>query len=163
FDTVGNLVWQRFADGAEGSAVAIGPDGSVHAAGTIARDQLGNFDLLVLKITSSGNLVWQRQYEAGNVADARGGMTVAADGSVFIAGALQAPKMGIVDLSALMIKLGPDGTLLFDKQFAGSTTEEAAGVAVAPDDGTVYVAGTTSSFGAGFQDAFVLHLAPTGK
>ena len=38
-----------------------------------------------------------------------------------------------------------------------------AGVAVAPDDGTVYVAGTTTTFGAGFQDAFVLHLVPTGK
>jgi len=25
FDTAGNLVWQRFLDGAEGDAVAVGP------------------------------------------------------------------------------------------------------------------------------------------
>src|SRR5262249_20080983 len=62
FDTNGTLVWQKFFDGAEGSAVAVGPDSSVYAAGTIARDQLGNFDLLVLKITPTGSLVWQRQY-----------------------------------------------------------------------------------------------------
>src|SRR5262249_53398074 len=92
FDAAGTLLWQKFFDGAEGSAIAVGPDRSVYAAGTIARDQLGNFDLLVLKITPSGSLVWQRQYSAGNVADARGGMTVAADGSAFIAGALQAQK-----------------------------------------------------------------------
>ena len=32
-----------------------------------------------------------------------------------------------------------------------------------PDDGTIYVTGTTTTFGAGNQDAFVLHLPPTGK
>jgi hypothetical protein len=68
-----------------------------------------------------------------------------------------------VGLAALIIKLSADGNLLFDKQFAGRNGEEAAGVAVAPDDGSVYVAGTTTSFGAGFQDAFVLHLQSSGK
>ena len=71
--------------------------------------------------------------------------------------------MRFVDLAALIIKLTPDGALVFDKQFVGRNTEEAKGVAVAPDDGTIYVTGTTSSFGAGSQDAFLLHLAPTGK
>src|SRR6266850_551060 len=71
--------------------------------------------------------------------------------------------MRFVDLAALIIKLTPDGALVFDKQFVGRNTEEAKGVAVAPDDGTLYVTGTTTSFGAGSQDAFLLHLAPTGK
>ena len=163
FDSAGNLLWQKVFDGAEGDAVAVGPDGSVYAAGTIARDQLGNFDLLALKITSTGDLVWQRTYAAGNQADPRGGMTVAPDGSVVIAGAFMIPKAGIVPLSALVIKLSADGNLVFDKQFAGRNSEAAAGVAVAPDDGTIYVSGTTTSFGAGFEDAFVLHLLPTGK
>jgi len=165
FNSAGTLVWQRIFDGAEGAAVAVGPDGSVHAAGTIARGDptSGNFDLLVLKISAAGNLVWQRQYAAGNVADPRGGMTVASDGSIFIVGALQAPKAGIVGLAALIVKLSADGNLLFDKQFAGRNGEEAAGVAVAPGDGSVYVAGTTTSFGAGFEDAFVLHLQSSGK
>ena len=52
---------------------------------------------------------------------------------------------------------------MFDKEFDGRGGETATGVAVAPDDGTVYVAGTTTSFGAGSHDAFVLHLVPTGK
>jgi hypothetical protein len=162
FDSAGTLVWQRIVDGAEGAALAVGP-GGVYAAGTIARDPTsGAFDLLVVKITAAGDLVWQRQYTAGLVADPRGGMTVAADGSIFIVGALQAPKAGIVGLAALIIKLSADGNLLFDKQFAGRNGETAEGVAV-PDDGSVYVAGTTTSFGAGFQDAFVLHLQSSGK
>jgi hypothetical protein len=67
-----------------------------------------------------------------------------------------------VDIAALIVKLTSDGTLVFDKQFAGRVSETGEGVAVAPDN-TIYVAGTTTSFGAGDQDAFVLHLPPTGK
>jgi len=164
FDSAGNLVWQVMSDGAAGNAVAVGPDGSVYAAGTTPRaDQVGNFDILVLKITSGGSLVWQRAYSAGEVVDPRGRMTTAPDGSIVLAGAIQAAKAGFVDIAALIVKLSPDGGLLFDKQFAGRNGETAEGVAVARDDGAIFVAGTTTSFGAGFQDAFVLHLQSTGK
>jgi hypothetical protein len=164
FDSLGNLVWQRISDGAEGNAVAVGPDGSVYAAGTTPRPgMIGNFDLLVLKITSDGNLVWQRTYASGEVVDPRGGMTVATDGSVYMAGAIQTVKANRADIAALIVKLSTDGDLLFDKQFDGRGGETGTGLAVAPDDGTLYVAGTTTSFGAGSQDAFVLHLLPTGK
>jgi hypothetical protein len=163
FDSLGNLVWQRISDGAAGNAVAVGPDGSVSAAGTTPRNEIGNFDIVALKITSGGNLVWQRTYAAGEVADPRGGMMVASDGSVYLAGAIQTVKSNRADIAALIVKLSANGDLLFDKQFAGRGGETATGVAVAPDDGTIYVAGTTTSFGAGSQDAFVLHLVPTGK
>ena len=164
FDSAGNLVWQTMSDGAAGNAVAVASDGSVYAAGTTPRaDQIGNFDILVLKITSGGSLVWQRTYTAGEVVDPRGRMTTAPDGSIVLAGAIQEAKAQFVDIAALIVKLSPDGALLFDKQFAGRNGETAEGVAVAPDDGTIYVAGTTTSFGAGSQDAFVLHLQSTGK
>jgi hypothetical protein len=166
FDASGNLVWQKISDGSEGMAVAVAPDGSVYAAGTTPRPTvIGTFDLIALKITSDGALTWQRTYSAGNVVDPRGGMTVASDGSIYVAGAIQAPqggRSGFVDIAALVIKLGPDGSLVFDREWGGSNGETAAGVAVAPD-GTVYIAGTSSSFGAGIDDAFVLHLSPTGK
>jgi hypothetical protein len=90
-------------------------------------------------------------------------MTVAPEGSIYIAGAIQTVKANRADIAALIVKLSTDGDLLFDKQFDGRGGETATGVAIAPDDGTVYVAGTTTSFGAGSQDAFVLHLVPTGK
>ena len=163
FDAAGRLLWQKIADGAEGMALAVAPDGSVYAAGTIGRDPLGNFDMLVMKITSAGTLVWQRTYATGSVADARGGMAAAPDGSmIVVAGALQSVKANTPDITALIVALSPDGTLIFDNQFDGTKGEEGDGVTVAPD-GTIYVTGTTTSFGAGFQDAFVLHLTPDGK
>jgi uncharacterized delta-60 repeat protein len=162
FDSAGNLVWQRVSDGAEGNAVAVGPDGSVYAAGTTPRNQIGNFDIVVLKVTAAGSLVWQRTYSAGDVVDPRGRMAAGSDGSIVMVGAIQTVTRRTSDIAALIVKLTSDGTLVFDKQFDGRVTETGDGVAVAPDN-TIYVAGTTTTFGAGDQDAFVLHLQPTGK
>ena len=160
FDAAGSLVWQKVLDQSAGvGAIAVAPDGSVYAAGTRVRDTtFATFDLVAVKLTSAGALVWQRQYAAGDVADARGGMTVAADGSIYIAGALQAPRMGFVPITALVVRLSADGALLLDGQWSdkGGGGESAAGIAAAAD-GSVYFAGTSSS------DAFVVHLLPSGK
>ena len=162
FDSAGNLVWQRISDGAAGNAVAVAPDGSIYAAGTTPRNDIGEFDMVVLKIEAAGDLVWQRTYSAGEVVDPRGRMATGSDGSIVIAGAIQAPRHQFVDIAALIVKVTSDGALVFDKQFAGRVSETGDGVAVAADN-TIYVAGTTTSFGAGFQDAFMLHVQSTGK
>jgi len=162
FDVAGNLVWQKISDGAAGNAVAVASDGSVYAAGTTPRPgQIGNFDIVALKITAAGNLVWQRTYSAGDVVDPRGRMAAGSDGSIVMVGAIQTVRR-TADIAALIVKLTSDGALVFDKQFDGRATETGDGVTVAPDN-TIYVTGTTTSFGAGNQDAFVLHLQPTGK
>jgi hypothetical protein len=162
FDSAGNLVWQRISDGAAGNAVAVASDGSVYAAGTTPRPgQIGTFDIVVLKIAAAGSLVWQRTYSAGEVVDPRGRMAAGPDGSIVMAGAIQTVRRAS-DIAALIVKLTSDGALVFDKQFDGRVNETGDGVAIASDN-TIYVAGTTTSFGAGFQDAFVLHLQPTGK
>jgi hypothetical protein len=70
----------------------------------------------VLKLTPAGDLTWARTYGAGEVVDARGGMAAAADGSIYTAGAIQAAKGGVVGNAALVLKFGPDGSLLFGKQ-----------------------------------------------
>jgi len=163
FDSAGNVVWQNIVDGAEGNAVTVGSDGGVYAAGTRARDQLGNFDTVALKMTAAGNLTWERIYSAGDVVDPRGGMAASPDGSVVLAGAIQTIKANTPDIAALIVKLSADGALVFDRVFDGRVNETADGVTVASDDGTIYITGTTTSFGAGFQDAYVLHLQATGK
>ena len=82
-------------------------------------NQIGNFDIVVLKITAAGSLVWQRTYSAGEVVDPRGRMAAGPDGSIVIAGAIQAARQQFVDIAALIVKLTSDGALVFDKQFAG--------------------------------------------
>lgn len=161
FDSAGSVLWQKMSEGAFGGAVAVAPDGSVYAAGGRARppNTLSQADVLALKITSAGGLIWDRTYSAGEVVDARGGMAVAPDGVVF-SGAIQAAKGGIVGIAPLLVKLDANGNLLFDRQWPAGT--DARSVAVAAN-GSIYIAGTTSSIGAGFQDAFVVHVQANGK
>ena len=161
FDGEGNLLSQKITDAAGGDAIAVGADGSVYAAGSIIRDNnLANFDILVVTDVS-GSRGLAAHLSGGEVVDARGRMAAASDGSIVIAGALQTLKGSTPNIDPLIVKLDQDGNLVFNRALADAATADA--VAIAPDDGSIYVAGTTSTAGAGFQDAFVLHLDSTGK
>jgi uncharacterized delta-60 repeat protein len=165
FDSLGTLAWQRLWDDAAGfEAMAVTPDGSVYAASSRLRpnSNFSQFDMMVLKLTPQGTLVWARTFGAGEAVDARGGMAAAADGSVYTAGAIQAAKGGITGIAALVLKIGADGSLLFGKECCTKGGDTGEGIAVAPD-GSVLLAGTTTALGAGFQDAFVARLESTGK
>src|SRR5262245_40712516 len=119
FDPAGTLVWQKVWDGSSGfEAVAVAPDGSVYAAGTTPRDAtFSQFSLVAIRLTPDGSLVWQQTYAAGDIADARGGMTVAPDGSIYFAGAIQAIKGSTPNIAPLLVRLSPAGTLLLDGQW----------------------------------------------
>ncbi len=165
FNAGGTLQWQKVWDNVSGEAVTVAPDGSVYAAATAPRPGgLAEFDVVALKITSGGVLQWARAYQAGQVVDARGGMAAAPDsGSIAIAGAIQAPAGGgVVDLAALLLKIDASGNLVFDREWGGKGGEDASGVAIAPS-GLIYMSGTSTSFGGGSQDAFVVSVLPNGK
>jgi len=164
----GSLVWQRIRSVETGGAVgtgqgiAVGSDGSIYAAGVSPRPELGDFDMLLLKLDPTGALVWQRTYTSADVADARGGVTVAADGTVVVAGGLQAVTRRTAVNDTFVAKFGSDGSLIWDRGFGGDQGDFPGGVATRAD-GTVLVGGETGSFGAGTDDAFLLQLDSAGK
>ena len=164
----GTLVWQRVrsvtanASIGSGQGIAVGADGSVYGAGVVPGSQIGAFDMLLVKLTSDGALVWQREYAAGEVADARGGVTVAGDGSVFVAGGLQDVTRRTAINDTVITKFAPDGSLIWDRAFGGDEGDFPGGLEGRPD-GTVVIGGESDSFGTGFGDAYVLQLETTGK
>ena len=161
FNGDGTVAWQKIWNDASGSAVAVGPDGHVYAAGSKFRpDGSFEFDVLALKITNGGALVWDMLYSVGGTVDARGGMTVASDGGPIFAGAIQAGKK-VVGINALVVKLTSDGGLLFDLQWGGSDGTSGDGVALAPD-GSIHVAGA-ASLESGADEAFVVHVDAEGR
>jgi len=166
FTPAGALVWQRhWGTGSEdGQGVAVGPDGNLVVAGVAARPNVaGASDLVLLKVDPAGALVWQRAYAGATNADARGGVAVGADGSIYAAGALQeVTAAGRAVVNALIVKFASAGGLTWGRGWGGRSGDVAGDVAVAPA-GTVLLAGDTNSFGAGSDDAFVLRLSPDGR
>ena len=144
-----------------GQGIAVGPDGNLYVAGVAPRAGadpfLGQFDAMVLKLDPSGNVLWQRAFAGGDVADARGGIDVGADGAVYVGGGFQGPSGSGFTNEALLMRLTSDGDLVWARQWENGFAEA---VAVAPD-GQVVFAGTVSD--ADGDDAFVLRLAPGGK
>jgi hypothetical protein len=164
FAPEGTLVWQRIRAAAAGEGIAVGPDGSVYAAGRAPRPGgLVESDVVLLKLDPQGMLVWQRAYSAAEIADARGGVAVAADGSVYVAGGIQeVTGSGDAVNDTLIAKFAADGTLIWDRGYGGKQGDFPGGV-VALAGGTVLIGGETASFGAGSDDAFVLELDATGR
>jgi hypothetical protein len=166
FNAAGALQWQKFFDNVFGESITVAADGNVYAAATASRpgSELGEFDVLTLKIAPAGSLQWARRYAAGEVVDARAGIAAAPDSSaIAFAGAIQAPSGGgVTGISALLVKIDAAGNLVFDREWGGKSGSDGSGVAIAPN-GVIYMSGTTTGFGGGFQDAFVVSVLANGK
>jgi hypothetical protein len=114
-----------------------------------------------LKVDPAGSLIWQRAYSAAEIMDSRGGVAAAPDGSAYVSGALMDTQRKVV-VDAALVKFTPDGSLAWDRGWGGRSGDLPGAVRVAPD-GTVLWAGETNSFGAGSDDASVLHMSSGGR
>jgi uncharacterized delta-60 repeat protein len=157
----GSIVWQKTWGPARGDGVTVGSDGNIYLAGGAARPDGSGSDAILLKLDPAGALLMQKAYSASEIADARGGVALASDGSIYLAGALQESLRKVV-VDAMLVKFAPDGSLVWDRSWGGRSGDVSGAVAVKPD-GTVLWAGDTNSFGAGSDDAFLLHMSPDGK
>ena len=162
FAADGTLTWQRIRAGGTAQGVAVRADGTIALAGVAAREGAPEGgDVVVLTLTDAGALVWQRAYSASEVADARGGLAVGSDGSTHVAGAIQASQRKVI-VDALLVKFTSDGSLVYERVWGGRSGNVSSGVAVAAD-GTALWSGDSNSYGAGSDDAFLLHMDAAGK
>jgi hypothetical protein len=172
----GTELWVRqigesWSDAAHG--VATDPAGNVFVGGTTngALDgdvtSIDNTDVVLIKLDPGGAQLWLRQL-GGSADDVTWGVATDASGNAFVAGYTGdslggSPSHGGTD--AFVVKIGPDGTRLWTRQFGTAFNDEAVGVAT-DTDGNVVVSGRTegdlAADNAGVYDAFVVKFDPAG-
>jgi len=155
-DSSGNKVWQK-AFGGAGDDMALcvrqTSDEGYVVAGFTKSYGSGSQDFWVLRIDSSGGLVWQKTY-GGTAVDWAFGVVQTADGGYIVVGRTDSFGTGT---DAWILKLDSAGGIEWERNFGGTGFEYAYCVCLAAD-GSCLVGGITGSFGAGSYDAIILRL-----
>ncbi len=140
------------------SVVAL-DNGDVAVLGTCRSMGHGRQDLCVIRVNPKGRTLWKKAF-GGKKRDLAGAITRTSDGNLVIVGHGQSfNKNG--DFDAYIVKLTPNGEMLWQRAFGGDELENANGVA-ATKDGGVIVVGTTESYGKGNKDIYLLKLDKDG-
>lgn len=117
--------------------------------------------LWVIKTDSSGDMVWEKTIDAGESEQPSVdtlGIDQTLDGGYLFAG----EKIISGDTDAWVIKTDDNGNVLWDIEIGGSSDEYSCGVQHINE--TCYViVGTTSSFGAGAKDMWLIKLSVTNE
>jgi len=161
-DGTGKILWQRSygGSGADGANdIRQTTDGGFIVVGQTQSFGSGGWDGWVLRLTSTGNVVWQKAL-GGKKDDMLGSVRTTADGGFIVAGTTESYGAGSSD--AWLLKLTSSGRVDLQKTFGGPQADGGC-VAGMTSDGGYLLTAHTSSFGAGEQDAWVLKLKNTGS
>jgi|GEM_PF-3428976 len=160
-DMFGTIEWQR-AYGGNGTDEGVkvfqtGDGGYILGANT---DSFGNgkTDILLLKLDVSGGIEWQKLY-GGEGDEKIVDLQATTDGGYIVIGSTDSFGAGKSDVWVL--RLNDTGEIQWQKAYGGAEEEAGSSVRETSDGGYI-LCGTTSSFGSGGEDIWVLKLNEDG-
>jgi hypothetical protein len=160
-DASGNVTWQKTyggsADDIPNAIQQTTDDGYIVAGRTLSYGK-GGFDVWVIKLSASGNIVWQKTI-GGSGSDLAYSVRQTKDGGYVVAGGTDSSGAGNLDF--WVIKLDSSGDSIWQYTYGGSSVDLAYASEPTADGGLV-VAGGAVSFGAGGYDVWVLKLSASG-
>jgi uncharacterized delta-60 repeat protein len=163
-DSSGAVTWQKTYGGTGGdyaSSIQQTSDGGYIVAGyTYSFGDTINGDAWILKLDSSGAVTWQKTY-GGTSDDEAYSIQPTSDGGYIVAGYTY--SFGdTINGDAWILKLDSSGAVTWQKTYGGTSGDDYAYSVQPTSDGGYIVAGSTSSFGAGDYDVWVLKLDSSG-
>lgn len=175
--------WVKVLGGSQydrGYSVAATPDGGYVLAGLttssdgdIGMPSRGSSDIFLVKISSTGEVVWKVSY-GGSQVDQPSCITVTNDGDIVLAASTVSDDGDFAGLNKgfddiVVMRFNEDGTMLWVKTFGGTGFDVANSVVVTPT-GDLVIAGGTSSDDGDFEkmhrgggDICVLKLTSNGN
>lgn len=124
-------------------------------AGTTKDVNSEDLDVWVLKVNEKGDLVWQKAFGSEMSDNAK---AIDCSDGVFVVG--ETSSVGNGDM--LLLKLDSNGNLVWQKAYGGPSWDGGQSLVPTPDGG-YFVAGFSESFGAGYEDAWVVKYDKDGK
>jgi hypothetical protein len=157
----GDIEWERIYGGSDQdwfSTVQQTSDGGYAVCGSSSSFGAGSSDGWVLKLASNGDIEWQRTY-GGSDQDWFSTVQQTSDGGYAVCGSSSSFGAGSSD--SWVLKLASNGDIEWQRTYGGSSADAARSVEKTSDGGYI-VGATTSSFGAGDSDYFILKLFSDG-
>ena len=160
-DQAGNIEWQKMYDGFGCCILPIQQtldDGFIVSGFTNS----GTGQVQVVRLNSTGAPMWAKDYGNATAFNAAFSIQTTPDGGFVVAGITNGHAVnGLIEGDDWVFKIDATGNILWQNAYGGSRANYALSIAKTSDDGFV-VAGWTSSFGAGGEDAWLLRLDKTG-
>jgi hypothetical protein len=160
-DDTGDVQWQKTYGGTNfdlANSIQQTSDGGYIVAGSTYSFGADG-DAWVLKLDDTGDVQWQKTYGGAN-SDVANSIQQTSDGGYIVAGSTYSFGAGNGDIWVL--KLDETGNVLWQKTYGGANYDMAKSIQQTLDGGYI-AAGYTESFGAGYDDAWVLKLDETGN
>ena len=161
-DSAGLIDWQRCYGGVSddwGNSIQQTSEGGYIVAGYTDSFGAGNYDFWVLKLTSLGNIDWQRTF-GKTQADWANSVQQTSDGGYIIAGCTESFGAGYADFWVL--KLESSGSIEWQTAYGGGGDDAAFSIQQTGDEGYI-AAGVTGSYGAAGLDFLALKLYSDGE
>ena len=161
-DANGDVVWQKaFGGHGVNSAASVQQtsDGGYIMAGTTGEAGAGDTDGWLVKLDTSGNVMWEKTYGV-SVSDATNSVKPTADGGYIVAGFTNGFSLPAKS-DAWLLKLDGGGSISWQKAYTGTGSQNAFAVEPTGDGGYV-LAGTTNPTGSNI-DALVVKVDASGN
>ena len=161
-DSAGNQQWSRTFGGSDddrGYGIQQTSDGGYIIAGYTSSYGAGYKDVLLIKYDAAGNQQWSQTY-GGNTDDMGYCVQQTGDGGYIITGSTGSYGAGGLDV--YLIKTDTVGNQQWSRTFGGSDWDEGNSVQQTDDDGYI-ITGYSKSFGAVYQDVYIIKTDAAGN
>jgi len=160
----GEIEWQKTYGGSEqeeARSIQQTTDGGYIIVGETRSFGAGENDIWIFKLSSDGEIEWQKTY-GGSGSDSASSIQRTQDGGYIVAGEIEYLEEDQRIRDAWFSKLSSEGDIEWQKAYGGHKSYFVSFIQQR-DDGGYIVAGNTSSSGAGETDIWFLKLTSDGE